>query len=56
MITMPRKAYQKLNCKIYKLVSNKLEKFIADIQLSKTVMVKKVSEKYINKYNKSGKI
>lgn len=32
---MSRKTYKNLNCKINKSVSNKLEKFIADIKLSK---------------------
>lgn len=53
---MPRKEYKNLNCKIDKSVSDKLEKFITDTKLSKTATVEKALEKYINKYNKTGKI
>ncbi len=38
---MANKAYKNLNCKIDKSVSDKLEKFIADIKLSKTATVEK---------------
>jgi len=55
-ITMSRKEYKNLNCKIDKSVSDKLEKFIADTKLSKTATVEKALEEYINKYNKTGKI
>lgn len=53
---MVNKAYKNLNCKIDKLVSDKLEKFIADTRLSKTATVEKALEEYIDKYNKTGKI
>ena len=53
---MANKAYKNLNCRIDKLVSDKLEKFIADTKLSKTAKVEKALEEYINKYNKTGKI
>lgn len=53
---MANKAYKNLNCKIDKIISDKLEKFIADTRLSKTATVEKALEEYINKYNKTGKI
>ena len=53
---MANKVYKKLNCKIDKSVSDKVEKFIADTRLSKTATVDKALEKYINKYNKTSKI
>lgn len=53
---MSRKEYKKLDCKIDKSESDKLEKFIADTKLSKTAMVEKALDEYINKYNKTGKI
>lgn len=53
---MPNKTYKNLDRKIDKLVLNKLEKFIADTKLSKTAVVEKALEEYINKYNKTGKV
>ena len=53
---MANKAYKNLNCKIDKVLSDKLEKFIQDTRLSKTATVEKALEEYINKYNKTGKI
>lgn len=53
---MTKKAYKNLNCKIDKTLSDKLEKFIQDTRLSKTVTVEKALEMYIERYNKTGKI
>ncbi len=51
-----KKDYRLLNCKIEKEVADKLDKFTEDTGLSKTVTVEKALSKFIDQYNKTGKI
>ena len=51
-----RKDYRLLNCKIEKEVADKLDKFIYDTGMSKTATVEKALSKFIDQYNKTGKI
>lgn len=51
-----KKDFKLLNCKIDKKIAEDLEKFVADTGLSKTITVEKALAKYIEHYNKTGKI
>ena len=50
------KDFKNLNCKVDIKVSNELEKFIEETNLSKTATVEKALMMYIEHYNKTGKI
>ena len=50
------KDFKNLNCKVDIKVSNELEKFIEETNLSKTAIVEKALMMYIEHYNKTGKI
>ena len=50
------KDFKNLNCKVDIKVSNELEKFIEETNLSKTATVEKSLMMYIEHYNKTGKI
>ena len=51
-----KKDFKLLNCKLEKTVAEKLDKFIEETGLSKTAAVEKALIKYIEQYNKTGKI
>jgi hypothetical protein len=55
---MPRatKEHKVLNCKIDKEVSDMLEAFSEKTGISKTAAVEKALKKYIEDYNKTGKL
>ena len=52
----PKKDFEPINCKIEREIAEKLEKMCEDTGLSKTKVVEKALIKYIEEYNKTGKI
>lgn len=51
-----KKDFIPLNCKLDKEIAEDLDKFIKETGLSKTTTVEKALKKYIDEYNKTGKI
>lgn len=51
-----KKDYKMLNCKLERPVADRLDNFVKQTGLSKTVTVEKALEAYIDKYEKTGKI
>lgn len=51
-----KKDYKLINCKIEREIAERLEKFTEETGLSKTVSIEKALIRYLDNYDKTGKI